>query len=193
MSKYGSGLNLLRSVPPYPPHKNDLQSDVPEYVVSDGEAVEPYAINKDKRSWLGTLVWSDMLLRYDNIEVYFDTVLFDISQTKNIVKTALQGRNGTVKEYISDGDHVISVKAALVGKGGKSYPEAEVKNLITLLQIPYALEVISPLLQAFDIYNVVVEDYAFPTTNGFTNTQIVELGCISDTPLVMLEDDTTYK
>lgn len=191
LSRYGSGLNLYLGVPPYPNHKNDISMEVPEYTYSDVDPVEPYGINKDKRSWLGTLVWSDMLLRYDNIEVYFDTVLFDVSQSKNIVKTALQGRNGTVKEYICDGDYVVSIKAALVSKRSKAYPESEVRNLITLLQIPYALEVVSPLLQAFDIYNMVVEDYGLPSTNGFTNTQLVEMNCVSDVPFVMLEDDTT--
>lgn len=191
LNRYGSGLNLYRPVPPYPSHSHDISMDVPVYNAGVEEIVEPYGINRDKRSWLGTLVWSDMLLRYDNIEVYFETVLFDVSQSKNIVKTSLQGRNGTIKEYISDGDYVVNVRAALVSKGSKAYPESEVRNLITLLQIPYGLEVISPLLQAFDIYNVVVEDYALPSTNGFTNMQLVEMNCISDSPLVLLEDDTT--
>lgn len=189
--RYLSGLNLYRGVPPYPSHQNDIKMDIPEYTAAAVDDVEPFSINKDKKSWMGTLVWSDMLLRYDNLEVYFDTVLFDVSQSKNIVKTSLQGRNGTIKEYICDGDYVVNIKAALINPSGKSYPESEVKNLITMLQIPYGLEVTSPLLQAFDIYNIVVEDYGFPSTNGFTNTQLVEMSCVSDSPLVLLEDDTT--
>jgi hypothetical protein len=33
----------------------------------------------------------------------FTSALITVTQQKNIVKTALAGRNGTVKEYMSDG------------------------------------------------------------------------------------------
>lgn len=189
-NRYGSGLNLLRQPQPFVSSGKDMEVILPEY--SSYQESEPYAfaITSNKRSYLGTLVWADMLLKLDTLEVYFDTVLFNVSQTKNIVKTALQGRNGTIKEYISDGDYVIDIKAAIVSQD-REYPEDQVRNLISMLQQPFAIEVTSPLLQLFEVYSLVVEDYNLPTQAGFTNTQLVEMNCVSDSPIELIEDDTT--
>lgn len=190
VNRYGSGLNLLGQPKPFVNTGSESGVILPEY--SSYQESEPYAfaISSNKKSYLGTLVWSDMLLKLDGIEVYFDTVLFNVNQTKNIVKTALQGRNGTIKEYISDGDYVIDVKAALVSQN-REYPEDAVRNLVAMLQLPFAIEVTSPLLQLFGVYSIVVEDYSFPTQAGFTNTQLVEMNCVSDSPIELIQDDTT--
>lgn len=190
VNRYGSGLNLLGQPKPFVNTGSESGVILPEY--SSYQESEPYAfaISSNKKSYLGTLVWSDMLLELDGIEVYFDTVLFNVNQTKNIVKTALQGRNGTIKEYISDGDYVIDIKAALVSQD-REYPEDAVRNLVAMLQLPFAIEVTSPLLQLFGVYSLVVEDYSFPTQAGFTNTQLVEMNCVSDSPIELIQDDTT--
>ena len=37
----------------------------------------------------------------------------EISNTRNIVKTDIQGRDGSVKEFINNGDYQISIKGIL--------------------------------------------------------------------------------
>src|SRR5688572_7578109 len=97
----------------------------------------------DKKSKLGTPIFSNIefqelkyqplnvnkILRVPNIS--FDTVLFTVSQTKNIVKTAIQGRNGTVKQYISDGDYEITIRGIIDAPNG-IYPKIQVENLIKI-------------------------------------------------------------
>ena len=39
--------------------------------------------------------------------------VIEISNTRNIVKTEIQGRDGTVKEFINNGDYQISIKGIL--------------------------------------------------------------------------------
>jgi len=187
----GFGLPLLFGGPkPFTNNGNEIGVHLPTHQAYQESEPFPFSISTSKTSWLGTLIWSDMLIRYEDQEMYFDTVLFNVTQSKNIVKTALQGRNGTIKEYISDGDYVIDIRAAVVSPG-REYPEDAVRNLVGLLQLPQALEIVSPLLQLFEVFSVVVEDYKLVSQEGFTNTQLVEINCISDSPVELISDDTT--
>jgi hypothetical protein len=199
----GFGLSYLRTAEYIPSPEETLAQGTPKYV-SGSEAeqqgrevqpittpeVIPFSIDATKISFLGTPVWSDLQLKWGGNEVYFDTCLIDVTQTKNIVKTSVQGRNGTVKEYISDGDYVINIKGAIVNQG-RNYPEDQVRNLVNMMKVNKELEAVSPLLTLFGIYNLVVEDYRLPSSEGFTNTQLVEINCISDTPIELVEDDQT--
>jgi hypothetical protein len=147
---------------------------------------------EDPQSLLGSLIWSDLRLRYDDIDIYFDTVLFNVSQAKNIVTTSVQGRDGTIKEYISDGDYEIDVRLLIVNDQSKIYPVDRVNDVIALLRIKDSLEAISPFLQAFNIFNVVVTDYRALSREGFMNTQPFEINMISDNPIELVEDDQTF-
>lgn len=186
----GFGIPLFNKPKPFLNNGKDEGVHLPTYESIQESEPFAFSISSSKTSWLGTLIWSDMIIRYEGTEVYFDTVLFNVSQSKNIVKTALQGRNGTIKEYISDGDYVIDIRAAIVSQG-REYPEDAVRNLVGLLAIPEALEIVSPLLQLFEVYSVVVEDYKLLSQDGFTNTQLVEINCVSDSPIELISDDTT--
>lgn len=147
---------------------------------------------EDAQSLIGSLIWSDLRLRYDDIDIYFNTVLFNVSQTKNIVATAIQGRDGTIKEYISDGDYEIDVKLLIVNDQSKIYPVDRVNEVISLLRVKDSIEVISPFLQAFNIFNVVITDYKALSREGFLNTQPFEINMISDNPIELVEDDQTF-
>ena len=154
------------------------------------------------RSVLGTPVFSNLEIRDGSYKIGnrkgsytgfntkhknpLNTVLFDISMTKNIVKTPLQGVNGTVKEYISDGDFAVNIKGYLVGQG-LSYPEQELNALIKIIKAPIALKMDSWLLKAFGIYELVIEDYSIPATE-YMNLQYFELKCLSDLPIELVYD-----
>ena len=113
-----------------------------------------------------------------------NTVLFSVNQSKNIVKTEIQGRNGTVKEYISDGDYDITIQGLLVSKEHDIYPEDEVKKLVEILKVQRSLEVACPYLNdRFDITDIVVETYSLPQKEGFENTQMFEINAVSDEPI----------
>jgi hypothetical protein len=142
-------------------------------------------------SSLGTPVWADLTLRADETteeELNIQTVLLTVDQSKNIVQTAVQGRNGTVKEYVSTGDYIISIRGALVGAGPGDYPEQQVKLLLDLVEINASIVAVSPFLQLFRIFNVVVSDFRFEQLQGFQNMQVFEITCLSDEPIELIED-----
>lgn len=138
----------------------------------------------------GVFVVGSLTLAYEAWSLSIDAVLVDVSMTRNIIKTPIQGLSGTVKEYIADGDFDITIRGVLVSQDN-AYPQDDFAMLLHLCKIQYALEVQSDYLQIFNIYNLVVEDYSFPQREGFENTQLFELRCVSDQPIELLLLDET--
>jgi hypothetical protein len=123
-------------------------------------------------------------VQYDGVKL--TNVLVTITQTKNIVTTAINGRNGTVKEYVSDGDYVISLTGSVVSPDN-IYPTAAVRALRELMSVPASLEFSCPFLEQFDITNVVVTDFDFSETAGTRNMQAFTISLLSD-EIIELED-----
>ena len=143
-------------------------------------------------SYLGSQVFSNLnLTKKTNPEfqVLIDTALFNVTNTKNIVTTAIQGRNGTVKEYISGGDYKITIRGIISGYNG-TYPQTQTANkfvspvadLLEICQENTALTVNSWYLNQFDIYDIVVTDFTLGQNEGEFAVQTFEISALSDTP-----------
>lgn len=151
-----------------------------------------------KNSVLGTPIWSNLkfpkgnyqtldgeIIAFEGIEI--DSVIMTVSQSKNVITTAVQGRNGTVKEYIADGDFVIQISGALCGPQMDVYPEAEFANLLEILRAPVSVKVESEFLSFFGISEIVVTNFETPQTQGFRNMQYFTIGALSDEPIELRE------
>ena len=132
----------------------------------------------------------DEILSYAGITL--DTVLMTVSMNKNIIKTAVQGRNGTVKEYSNDGDFEIDVRGVIVGDGQNVYPSLEVEELVRMLTVTDTLSINSDFLSRFSsisptgiegISDVVIESFTLPQREGFRNAQLFQFKMISNTPI----------
>ena len=116
-------------------------------------------------------------------ELAIDMVLITISQTKNIIRTDVQGRAGSVKEYVSLGDYVINIKAAIVSNDSEKYPADDVRKLHEILKAPIALKFRSEFIDRLGAFDLVVESHSLPQTQGFRNVQAVNINLLTDTPL----------
>lgn len=164
----------------------------------------------DIKSLLGTPVFrqlqiqSGQFFELDDVEgenpieyegIVMQDILMDVSQSKNIVKTAIQGRDGTVKEYVSQGDYVISIQGNIVGVTngntvediGNTYPIVDTKRIIEICKSPDSIEVTSEFLQMFGINRMVITDYKFAEKAGFRNIQPFQITALSDTPINLEE------
>ena len=83
-----------------------------------------------------------------------DGVSISVSRSKNIVTTAVQGREYTVKEFISNGDHEISVNGVLATHG-RGYPAAQVVQLRKIFDSNISLKVVNALLQKMGIFGII--------------------------------------
>jgi len=170
-----------------------------EYDIPSGTTVfdnaDTGADGKTLMSYLGTPVFSNLdfvggsyknlqgeQITYDDLRI--DTVLFDVSQSRNIVTTEIQGRNGTIKEYISDGDFAININGIIVSPDGNEYPEKDVQTLVEILQAQTTIGIASRFLNdVFNVTDVVVMSYKFPQPEGFQNMQPFSIQCLSNDPV----------
>lgn len=161
----------------------------------------------DIRSYLGTPVFDQVIIaegQYFEIQdvskenpipfesLTLQTVLLEVSQTKNIVTTALQGRNGTIKEYVADGDFAITMTGGVIGEMdtngnvqdiGNFYPEVDTKRLVEICKVPNQLTITSNFLQLFGINEVVITSYNINQQQGTRNLQPFVLNLLSDNPI----------
>ena len=115
------GLEYLKAAV-YPPGSS-LKSGHTDFDAASSNAIADLDYNmstlengKAPVSMLGTPVFADMILQNDSkgsLKLQLLWVLLEVTQTKIIIKTPVQGRNGTVKEYISDGDYIVNIRGGL--------------------------------------------------------------------------------
>lgn len=118
-------------------------------------------------------------------EVFFDSIVIDsvlvsISQQKNIVKTTVAGRNGTVKEYISDGDYIINVNGVIVSGQNNVIPQGEMQRLKEIFNANVPLKVSNDYLQLFGITDIVVENADVFQREGYRDSVYFNLQAVSD-------------
>jgi hypothetical protein len=147
-------------------------------------------------SALGTPVYSDLTLgdlsnwaanRYtDNNGVVrqftpmtFSTVLLTVAQDKRIVTTEIDGRDGTVKEYIGMDDFSVTINGIIPGTNGH-YPIDEVNQLWQILKAPIAIASVAWWLQIWDIHNVVIKSFNLPQNPGGYSEQSFSITALSD-------------
>lgn len=154
-----------------------------------------------RNSYFGTPVFSNLQIEpfeYETLKgetesikngIIIDTVLMTVTQTKNIISTPIQGRNGTIKEYISDGDFQIDIVGQVVSESN-NYPETDVNELIQICRAPVPIRFVSEFLQWFDINDVVITSFALGQDEGIRNAQSFTMTCVSDTAVEL--DDTNF-
>ena len=116
-------------------------------------------------------------------DVVLDTVLFDVGQTKNIVTTQVQGRNGTIKEYISDGDFAINIKGLLVSNTNNQFPYTAYEELLKALYCNTEIEIESWILtELYGIKYIVIQNFEILQEVGKQTTVPFEIQALSDRP-----------
>lgn len=147
-------------------------------------------------SILGTPIYTNLTLKYINPYVDFfgktitpvasditlDVVLITIDQPVRIIKTEIQGRDGTVKEYIGKDDAKIAVNGMVLGRNGV-YPRSEVNALKAWLDAPVSKGITAWWLDNLGISNIVVEGYQFPQAEGGYSYQMFSFSALSDNPV----------
>jgi len=129
----------------------------------------------------GSYTAGNQSVSFDGIDL--DSVLININQSKNVVTTEVQGRSGTIKEYISKGDYVISINGFLVSDDNDSYPAEQLRTLNEILNAPISLDFTSEFLDKFGSFDLVITDFSFPQEAGFRNRQAFSINALSDNPI----------
>lgn len=162
--------------------KGFIEGDSPP--LSRGEKKEKFI------SKLGTVVYSNIIFNAGSIlneneiveswdDFRIDDVLLNVSQSKKIVTTEIQGRDGTVKEYIGLDDFQVQITGRLNGTYNVN-PKDLTRQLKIILSAGQPLEVTSWYLQNLDINDIVVKDFNFGQSEGEYSTQYFTINAMSD-------------
>jgi hypothetical protein len=158
---------------------------------------------EDGRSQLGSLIYGQVEIEpgfyydpdgkrtpYDGITL--DTTVITVNQTKNIVKTAISGRNGTIKEYINDGDYEVQISGILSSGINNVEPKEDIETLIGICQAMASISVgeSNDFLGRLGITELVITGYSFPQKEGFRDNFFFQINAISNKPFELrIKDD----
>ncbi len=105
--------------------------------------------------------------------------LVSVTGSKNIVKTAVPGRNGTIKELIGRDDYAVSIQM-VIQKPYVVMVESELKKIISLWEKEEMLKIVCPKTESYGIEYVVFEKISHPEVAGFPGTESLSLDFIED-------------
>jgi hypothetical protein len=114
-------------------------------------------------------------------DLFLDSAVLQLQRTRNIVTTVVQGRDSSVKEFINNGDWMISV-SGIICRVGWEYPLDEVLLFNEYMSLKRSLPIVHELLNSLGIYEAVVTDYAINETS-FINCQSYSFNMLSETPI----------
>jgi len=123
--------------------------------------------------------------------IVMQNILVDVSMTKNIIKTPIQGLNGTIKEFVSMGDYVVNMTGNIIGVTngntvnsiGQVFPRVDTERLIEICKAPQSLTITSGFLQLFGINEIVITGFKFAQKEGSRDTQPFQITALSDQPI----------
>jgi len=136
---------------------------------------------------LGTLIFDDLYFpngvssegkEYEGLHIISASV--SVSQAKNIVQTKIAGQDGTIKEFVSMDDYVITVSAKIT-ENLNVFPAEQLATWRELANVSENLQIQSKFLnEYFEIYKVVVKDFSVDTIQGSLNEVNLNFTLISD-------------
>lgn len=166
-----------------PPHKGDSPSWNNQGVQMQAQDVKsPFA---DKSIWADRYELCELAFKTESgDELVMNDAVVALTRARNIVTTAMVGMNGTVKEYINDGDYqlniMVGVQALKDGVIVDEYPTEGIQNLRKYFDESKSIEVQSKFLELFDIHNIVIKEFNVVQATE-SNYQPISITALSDT------------
>lgn len=170
---------------------SQVNAQVPSWEGHGGtpETVELSIPVTDKSYWEGRYVLTELTLRREDGEtLVVNDATVNISREKHIVRTTLVGLNGTIKEYICNGDYDIGITVGIVAvEGGQivdEYPEEGIRKVREFLDENKAVEVSSVFFDIFGIDRIVLTRFSLRQDTD-SNRQTIEIKALSDEDYVI--------
>lgn len=178
---------LARLVP------SQVNKEVPSWTGHGGgtpEGKEVVTPITDRTFWESRYVLTELTLcKEDGERLVVNDAVVTVTQEKHIVRTTLVGLNGTIKEYICNGDYDISISVGIVavdsnGQIVDEYPKEGIRKVREFLNENKAVEVTSAFLSIFGIGRMVVTRFSLKQETA-SNRQTIEVRALSDEDYVI--------
>lgn len=138
----------------------------------------------DKSYWQGRYVLCELTFeKEDGERLVMNDAVVVINRQREIVMTSIVGMDGTVKEYINEGDYQINILVGILaaenGVISDSYPEDGIRQLRAFLEEKSAIKVYSKFLDLFGIDRIVIKGFDVVQATE-SNYQQINLTAVSD-------------
>lgn len=112
------------------------------------------------------------------------SAIMTVQQRKNIVMTNVVGRNGSIKQYVSDGDYDIEIRATLV-LDNVAFPQ--IQDMVEFCSVPVPVSVTSDFLLYFGIQTIVISSFKYNQKQAHDKIIQLEITAHSDEPINLLQ------
>ena len=108
---------------------------------------------------------SDKLVWYDT------TAIVNVSSSKNLVLTTVQGRDYSRKELISNGDINFSIQGHICSPYPDIYPREEVQKFNQIMKYKGVIEVNNEIFDQYGINKLIITSWSAPSREGYKAQQ----------------------
>lgn len=139
-----------------------------------------------KKDANGTEAFCPVVLSYKGKKYDLPYSTVAVTVQKNIQKTALPGRRGTVKELIQIEDYQFTIQGVILGD---DLPEDGIKALDELFNINEPVKLENAFTEIFlqKENDVIIESLDFPDMRGVIGAQAFSMSLVSDSSLELEE------
>jgi hypothetical protein len=141
----------------------------------------------DKSHFPGLSIYMPLVFEsYDGVadDFLLESAIINITRQRKIVTTELQGRDGDVVEFISNGSYEISV-TGLICTPGTGYPKKLVTQFEAYCLAKRSIKIIHDVLNSLGVFEIVIKDYSLPST-PFINGQQYSFNAMADQPIELI-------
>lgn len=176
-------LNLPSTLPPQKPFSGKVEAYTKD---TPFQTLSPLGTPVMQDITFKSVTYTDFITGYQRFtnDLVFQTVLLNVSQSKKIITTEIQGRDGTVKEYIGMDDYAITVNGIITGTNGQN-PANEIIALKNMLKARVAIPVVNTYLNNLEIFSIVVKDFTLDQEPGGYSKQNFTINCMSDAEVIL--------
>lgn len=191
---FGTAINKLISTRDEIEYKVALQKATEialGYKVETLNSMKDYGINPNA-SFAGVPLYQPLTIKSTEngeSDLLLDSAVVTWNLPRNIVKTIVQGRDNSVKEFINNGDYIINVSGIFCSREWR-YPLEQVITFDKFMKKKQALKIEHEVLNALGVFNIVIDSYDCPQTPEI-NVQQYSFVAESDQPIELKSKDLT--
>ena len=156
-------------------------------ILTNASPTTRYGTDLYKKDKYGVSCFAPVTLKYGNTEVFLPYSTVSVTTSKTIVRTKLINRKGSVKEHISGGDYIITIRGVLINRE-QELPEDEIEQIKELYNTQEPIGLINAItdffLDADD--KVIVRSLTLPEMIGMGEAQAFTLDCETDSNLDLI-------
>lgn len=114
-------------------------------------------------------------------DILLETLVITASKTKNINTTNIQGVDGTIKEFISDGDYIINITGSFMGEDAWHYDDESIQDFVKLMETKDSITINNQYLnELLNVSSIVVTDWELVQSPELSNIIFYKMNCLSN-------------